>query len=140
MTKKKSYVPIAKIKNALRRIHLHDKQRRIAKDRCKIDSALFKCEAEGCKIALYEGSSDKNYLALVEKYKSEYEVIKGKIEADHELEVVEPKKGFCDWNTYIERLWCSSEGYNMLCSECHKERTQSQVEKRVKHGTLKRKK
>lgn len=136
----KSYVPISKIKNALRRIHMHDKQKSKAKARCKIDKALFKCEAEGCKIALYEGQSEKNYLALVEKYKDVYEVIRGKIEADHELEVIDVKKGFCDWNTYIERLWCAAEGYNMLCSECHAKKTKNQIESRAKSGSLKRKK
>ena len=133
-------MPIAKIKNALRRIHMHDKQRTKAKQRCKIDKALFKCEAEGCKIALYEGASEKNYLALADKYKAEYEVIRGKIEADHVHEVIEVKKGFCDWNTYIERLWCAAEDYNMLCSDCHSKRTKKQVEARAKSGSLKRKK
>lgn len=140
MKNKKSYVPIHKVKNALRRIHMHDKQRDKAKKRCKIDAALYKCEAESCKIALYEGQSEKNYLALCEKYEGEYEVIRGKIEADHVIEVIDVKKGFCDWNTYIERLWCSAEGYNMLCRECHEKKTKEGTESRVKSGSLKRKK
>ena len=140
MTKKKSYVPIAKIRNALRRIHLHDKQRTKAKQRSKVDKALFKCEAESCKIAIYEGSSEKNYLALVDKYKDVYELVRGRIELDHEEEVIDVKKGFCDWNTYIERLYCAAEGYNALCSNCHAKRTKEQVEKRAESGSLKRKK
>lgn len=138
-SKPKSYVPISKIKNALRRIHLHDKQREKAKARAKIDAALFKCESKDCKIALYEGSSVKNYLKMCDKYKDIYEVHRAKIEADHEVEVIDVKKGFCDWNTYIERLYCSAEGYNMLCRECHEKRTKEQLEQRTKNGSLKRK-
>ena len=135
----KSYVPIAKIKNALRRIHMHDKQRSKAKDRCKIDKALYKCESESCKIALYEGQSEKNYLVLVEKYKDVYEVIRAKLELDHIEPVVEPKKGYADWNTYIERLYCGPEGYQGLCRDCHAEKSAKEAEERKEHGTLKRK-
>jgi len=140
MTKKKSYVPIAKIKNALRRIHMHDRQKAKAKARSKIDAALFKCETESCNIALYEGASEKNYRKLAMKWGAEYEVIMGKIEADHEEEVIDVKKGFCDWNTYIERLYCAPEGYNMYCRDCHEKKTKEQTEARVESGSLKRKK
>jgi len=140
MTKKKSYVPIAKIKNALRRIHMHDKQRSKAKARSKIDAALFKCESEGCLIALYEGASEKNYQKLAMKWGADYEVLMGKLELDHVVPVVEVRKGFCDWNTYIERLYCSPEGYQGLCRDCHAEKTKKEVEERAEAGSLKRKK
>jgi hypothetical protein len=140
MKKKKSYVPIAKIKNALRRIHMHDKQKRTAKDRCKIDKATFKCEAEGCKIALYEGVSEKNYLATVKRHQGVYEVLQAKLELDHIYPVVEPKKGYADWNTYIERLYCSPEGYQGLCRDCHAEKSATEAAERAESGTLKRNK
>ena len=138
MSKKKSYVPIAKIKNALRRIHLHDKQRAKAKERSKIDAALYKCSAKGCKIAIYEGSSDKNFMKLADKYKKQYELVKGKIELDHIEPVVQPTKGYADWNTYIERLWCAADGYSAICRDCHAEKTAREAEERAKAGTLKR--
>lgn len=138
MTKKKSYVPIAKIKNALRRIHMHDKQRAIAKARCKIDTATYKCE--GCGILLYEGTLEKRYLDMVSKYKAEYEVIKGKLELDHIEPVVEPRKGYCDWNTYIERLYVGPEEYQGLCRTCHAEKSKKEVEERTEAGSLKRNK
>lgn len=119
---------------------MHCPYRTKAKNRSKIDSALYKCEGEDCKIAIYEGASEKNYLKHVEAYKDQFEVIRGKIELDHKLEVIEPKRGFADWNTYIERLWCDDKGYNVYCSSCHAKRTKKQVEDRVKSGTLKRKK
>jgi len=138
MTKKKSYVPIAKIKNALRRIHMHDRQKAKAKARSKIDAALFKCETESCNIALYEGASEKNYRKLAMKWGAEYEVIMGKLEMDHIEPVIAPKKGFCDWNTYMEALYCGPEGYQGICRDCHAEKTKKEAEERAEAGTLKR--
>lgn len=119
---------------------MHDKQRAKAKARCKIDTALFLCESKGCRVAHYEGTSEKNFFKTVDKYANEYEVVWAKIEADHELEVIDVKKGFCDWNTYIERLYCGSEGYNMLCRSCHEKKTQEGMKERVKNDSLKRSK
>ena len=138
--KPKSVVPIAKIKNALRRIHMHCKYKTKAKNRSKIDKALYKCESEGCKIAIYEGVSDKGYLALVDKYKRKYEVIRGKIELDHITPVIEPSKGFGSWDDYIRALWVDETGYQCICRECHAVKTAKEVEERAESGTLKRKK
>ena len=140
MSKKKSYVPLSKIKNALRRIHMHDKQKATAKAKCKIDSALFLCEIEDCKIAMYEGVSEKNFRKLAMKWGATYEVVKAKLEMDHIEEVVEVKKGFCDWNTYIERLYCGPEGYQGLCRTHHAEKTAIESAQRAESGSLKRKK
>lgn len=138
MSKKKSYTPISKIKNALRRIHMHDKQRGIAKARCKADVATYKCES--CGILIYEGVSDKRYEEMKENWKSVgKELIRGKLELDHIIEVVDVSKGFCDWNTYIERLYCSPEGYQGLCRSCHAEKTAKEASERAEHGSLKRK-
>lgn len=135
--KKKSYVPIAKIKNALRRIYMHDKQRKKALDRAKVDKATYSCES--CGKFLYDGSSDKNFNALREKY-SDKEVVKEKPDVDHKTPVIEPKRGFCDWNTYIESLWCSAEDLQILCKFCHLEKTSKEAAERKEAGTLKRKK
>lgn len=166
MSKKRSYTPVAKIKNALRRIHLHDKQRTIAKNRSKIDKALYKCEAEGCHICVYEGASEKNFISLADKYKGKYELVKGKIELNHSIpvapterydEVVEDLqknlgllkllnvdkvyvKGLLDLMIYISRLWVSEDSYDCMCSWCHAKVTEQQVKDRVKKGSLKRSK
>ena len=137
MSKKKSYVPIAKIKNALRRIHMHDKQKGIAKAKCKIDAALFKCEL--CEVLIYEGSSEKNFNKMQMKYGADYEVIQAKLELDHIEPVVQPTKGYADWNTYLERLYCAPEGYQGICRDCHAEKSAEEAGERAKHGTLKRK-
>ena len=117
---------------------MHDKQRAKAKARCKVDTATFKCES--CGILLYEGTLESRYKKMCMKYGAEYEVIKGKIELDHKIPVVEVKKGFCDWNTYIERLYVGPEDYQGLCRTCHAEKSKKEVEERAEAGTLKRKK
>ena len=55
-----------------------------------------------------------------------------KIVADHIEPVVDVKTGFIDWNTYIDRMFCSKEGWQAICSTCHdkksaKERKQRNV-------------
>ena len=38
---------------------------------------------------------------------------------DHIEPVVLPGIGFIDWNTYIERMFCSVENLQVLCKTCH---------------------
>lgn len=43
------------------------------------------------------------------------------IHLDHINPVIDPDKGFVDWNTYIERLFLGD--LQALCVPCHKEKT-----------------
>lgn len=45
------------------------------------------------------------------------------IQVDHKRPVVDPKKGFVDWNTYIERMFCDKKNLQALCKGCHKTKT-----------------
>lgn len=45
------------------------------------------------------------------------------VNVDHIIPVVDPLVGFIDWNTYIDRLFCSKENLQVLCSECHNKKT-----------------
>lgn len=45
------------------------------------------------------------------------------VEVDHIKPVVDPIKGFKDWNTYIKRLYCKIENFQVLCVPCHKEKS-----------------
>jgi 5-methylcytosine-specific restriction endonuclease McrA len=46
------------------------------------------------------------------------------IHIDH-IEPVIPVDGtFTDWNTFIERLFCPPEGFQILCIGCHESKTQ----------------
>ena len=38
---------------------------------------------------------------------------------DHVAPVVDPVRGFVDWNQFIDRLFVEVDGYRCLCSDCH---------------------
>ena len=42
------------------------------------------------------------------------------VQVDHIEPVVDVKKGFVDWNTYISRMYCAIENLQVLCKPCHK--------------------
>jgi 5-methylcytosine-specific restriction endonuclease McrA len=42
------------------------------------------------------------------------------INLDHIIPVIDPFKGFTDWNDFINRLFVKTDGFQVLCSElCH---------------------
>jgi hypothetical protein len=127
MAKKKSYVPKGKIINNLRSIHRHCKHKRDAKNAAKVAPSTYGCDF--CGKWVYEGTSDKNFAKLQEE-NSEKTVVRGKIEMDHQEAVIDPKKGWQGWDEYINRMWCSPDGYNRLCRECHQEKTNRETKKR----------
>jgi 5-methylcytosine-specific restriction endonuclease McrA len=52
------------------------------------------------------------------------------VSVDHKVPIV-PETGFPtlpdgtdDWNTYIRRLYCTDDGLQVLCKECHNGKTQ----------------
>jgi len=54
------------------------------------------------------------------------------VQVDHIKPVVEPTKGFKDWWTYINRLYCEKDNLQVLCKECHKEKTNKERKERAK--------
>ena len=42
---------------------------------------------------------------------------------DHIVPVIDPKKGFENWNTVVIRMFCEAEGLQVLCLDCHKRKT-----------------
>jgi len=54
------------------------------------------------------------------------------VQVDHKKPVVDPKIGFVDWNTFIDRLYCSISNLQVLCKGCHKKKTNAEKAKRVK--------
>lgn len=53
------------------------------------------------------------------------------ISLDHILPVV-PETGWDDWSGFIERLFCETEGYQVLCHEHHDQKTALEDTKRKK--------
>lgn len=45
------------------------------------------------------------------------------VSADHLYPVIDPKRGFRGWDEYIPRLFCDESGFQILCSDCHDEKT-----------------
>lgn len=42
------------------------------------------------------------------------------VQVDHKLPVVDLKKGWLDYNTFIERLYVEARKLQVLCKACHK--------------------
>lgn len=48
---------------------------------------------------------------------------KKNIFVDHIEPIVDPAKGFEDWTTFINRLYCEGDNLQLLCGPCHTEKT-----------------
>ena len=103
-----------------RRLSLSWEPRTRAKNSCKVDSALHRCTK--CGTLCYEGSSDKNYEAYVEKYAPEIVLYEG-IKMDHINPVVDPLEGSSTWDNFYENLFCAEDNYRGLCDPCHDTKT-----------------
>ena len=53
------------------------------------------------------------------------------VQVDHIKPVVDPIKGFVDWNTYIERMFCKASNFQVACKPCHKAKTLAEKKRRV---------
>lgn len=53
------------------------------------------------------------------------------VQVDHKDPVVDPKVGFIDWNTFIDRLFCGVENLQILCSSCHDKKTKKETSVRT---------
>lgn len=52
------------------------------------------------------------------------------VQVDHIKPVVDPVKGFTTFDDYIVRMFCGPEGLQILCTECHKLKTQQENKSR----------
>jgi hypothetical protein len=48
------------------------------------------------------------------------------VQVDHVDGVICPYTGFVDWNTYVDRLFCSDDNLQVLCTDCHDEKTRGE--------------
>lgn len=55
------------------------------------------------------------------------------IEVDHIQPVVDAA-GFTTWDSYIERMFCDKEGFQILCKPCHKKKTLKEKEERLSNS------
>ena len=54
------------------------------------------------------------------------------VQVDHIDPVVSPEEGFQDWWTYFNRLYCEADNLQVLCKQCHKEKTNAERKERMK--------
>ena len=58
----------------------------------------------------------------------EQEYTQKDVQVDHIKPVVDPKKGFVSWDTYIDRMFCEGKNLQVLCKICHSEKTKLEKE------------
>ena len=54
------------------------------------------------------------------------------VQVDHIDPVVDPSKGFINWDTFIERLLCAVDNLQVLCKGCHLKKTATERQARKK--------
>lgn len=69
-----------------------------------------------------------------------HEVRNKDMHMDHIEPVINPKTGFVDWNTFIDRLFCDIDGWQVLHKSCHSEKTiKENIKRRGKKKVSKKK-
>ena len=75
---------------------------------------------------------------LAQHYKCamcEQEYTQKDVQVDHIKPVIDPKKGFVSWDTYIDRMFCEGKNLQVLCKVCHAEKTKLEKEISKKHAS-----
>lgn len=58
------------------------------------------------------------------------------VQVDHIEPVIPVETGFTTFDNYIERMFCNSEGFAILCISCHEQKTAIENNQRVKNKTM----
>lgn len=76
------------------------------------------------KINKATGRLAQHYLCAM----CEQEYTQKDVQVDHIKPVIDPKKGFVSWDTYIDRMFCEGKNLQVLCKVCHVEKTKLEKE------------
>lgn len=57
------------------------------------------------------------------------------VQVDHIKPVIDPKKGFVSWDTYIDRMFCEGGNLQVLCKICHADKTKKEKEISKKYAS-----
>jgi hypothetical protein len=76
------------------------------------------------KINKATGRLAQHYLCAM----CEQEYTQKDVQVDHIKPVIDPKKGFVSWDTYIDRMFCEGKNLQVLCKVCHAEKTKLEKE------------
>lgn len=99
-----------KIVQALRKVFLYSDARREALSKARVT------DDEG--VTYYRCAKTKKLLP------------KDAVKVDHIDPVVDPEKGFVDWNSYIDRLFCSADGLQIISKKAHDKKTKEENTRR----------
>lgn len=50
------------------------------------------------------------------------------IHVDHIKPIIDPAVGFVSWDETIERMFCDSDNLQLLCNDCHKAKSQEEID------------
>jgi hypothetical protein len=106
------------IKGGLRQISYRWPPKHEVKKAAWVKRGLYKCEG-------YKRKWHTAPTSILEKGKRVNNVF-----VDHIHPVIDPKKGWKSWDETIKRMFCEVEGLQVLCKECHKEKTNDERKQR----------
>ena len=128
-----------KIINALRKLTYSYAPRNYAKKRQKVGPNTFECEH--CQIWVYEGTRTLDKQLEILDSSPPNDLVKGRTNLDHKEAVIPLKsfdRGSWDWHEFITRLFCKEEGFQLLCAECHRIKTDLEDEMRKEYRQQKK--
>ena len=113
-----------------------------AEEKAKIDTKVYQCQC--CKKYMYTGVSEKNFKAFQEKVtrsKSGVKRAKTMYELDHKEPVIPYDRYYyeVDMEEFVERTHCDIDNLEVLCIDCHKEKSAKEKTIRSKYKKLRKK-
>lgn len=102
------------IRGGLRSISMRWPPKNEVKKRARIIRGVYLCEGYKRKAHEVPASLPPN---LGNKRRINNSVV------DHITPVVDPIRGFVSWDELIQRLFCEADGFQLLCHDCHKNKT-----------------
>ena len=109
------------IKGALRSASQHWGPKNEAKKAARIGRGVYMCAA-------YNRKAHETTASLPPKPGNKRRIDNAVV--DHIEPVIDPEKGFVSWDETIKRLFCEESGFQVLCNDCHKNKTKDEQEKR----------
>ena len=99
----------------------------------RLKSRWWKPIADAKELACVGRSVNKKTGNLAKHYKCatcEKLFISEEVDVDHTEPIINPRIGWVDWDTYIDRMFGPVEAFQVLCKKCHKEKTAQEKQQR----------
>lgn len=110
-----------------------------AEKKAFLGKTVYKCML--CDYKVYTGASQKNYEALLEEYPNLVRGSKSKcLQTDH-IDPIVPYDSTTkemSLDDLLPRIYCHEDNLQVLCKQCHKEKTAKEKTIRAKYQQLKK--